>query len=54
MADADRPDERSLLLKLFEAAVAAADPVLCVPANLPDPPKGRTIVIEPVPGLLDV
>ena len=45
MADTDRLDERSLLLKLFEAAVAAADPVLCVPANLPDPPKGRTIVI---------
>ena len=45
MADADRRDERSLLLTLFEAAVAAADPALCVPANLPDPPKGRTIVI---------
>lgn len=30
---------------MFEAAVAAAAPDSCVPANLPPPPKGRTVVI---------
>ena len=29
---------------LFEAAVATARPELCVPPNLPEPPKGRLIV----------
>jgi hydroxypyruvate reductase len=36
---------RAFLQSLFEAAIAAADPVRCVPPNLPDPPRGRTIVI---------
>ena len=35
----------TLLRSLFDAAVAAADPALCVPPNLPAPPKGRTIVV---------
>jgi len=39
------PDYRNLLRSLFDAAVAAAQPVLCLPAHLPPPPKGRTIVI---------
>lgn len=30
---------------MFGAAVAAADPRICVPPNLPPPPKGRTIVV---------
>jgi hydroxypyruvate reductase len=30
---------------MFEAAVAAADPGHCLPAWLPPPPKGRTVVI---------
>lgn len=30
---------------LFDAAVAAADPKLCVPQHLPEPPAGRTLVI---------
>jgi hydroxypyruvate reductase len=30
---------------MFDAAVAAAQPALCLPAHLPPPPKGRTIVI---------
>ncbi len=30
---------------MFDAAVAAAAPALCVPKFLPKPPKGRTIVI---------
>jgi hydroxypyruvate reductase len=34
-----------LLHRLFEAALGAADPALCVPRHLPTPPKGRTIVV---------
>lgn len=36
---------RALLRQMFDAAVAAAQPALCLPAHLPAPPKGRTIVI---------
>ena len=36
---------RDLLRQMFEAAIAAAQPALCVPANLPEPPKGRLVVI---------
>lgn len=36
---------RQFLRALFDAAVAAADPALCVPPNLPERPKGRTLVI---------
>ncbi|MBI5923766.1 MAG: glycerate kinase [Betaproteobacteria bacterium] len=36
---------RGLLRKMFDAAVAAAQPDLCIPAHLPDPPRGRLIVI---------
>ena len=36
---------RRLLSSLFEAAVAAADPTRIIPAWLPEPPRGRTIVI---------
>jgi hydroxypyruvate reductase len=35
---------RALLMAMFEAAVATARPELCVPPNLPEPPKGRLIV----------
>jgi hydroxypyruvate reductase len=38
-------DQRSLLRRMFEAAIAAAQPALCIPPHLPAPPKGRTIVI---------
>jgi glycerate 2-kinase len=38
-------DRRALLRQLFDAAIAAAQPALCLPAHLPPPPKGRTIVI---------
>ena len=38
-------DRRPLLRSLFDAAVAAAQPALCLPPHLPEPPKGRTIVI---------
>src|SRR5437667_11436619 len=30
---------------MFEAAVAAASPALCVPRYLPKPPTGRTVVV---------
>lgn len=38
-------DKLSILRDLFDTAVAAADPMLCVPPNLPNLPKGRLIVI---------
>ena len=38
-------DKDGLLRAIFDAAVAAADPMLRVPPFLPRPPKGRTIVI---------
>ena len=42
----ERPaDRRPLLRSLFDAAVAAAQPALCLPRHLPPRPKGRTIVI---------
>lgn len=36
---------RDLLLGSFHAALAAADPLKIVPQHLPQPPKGRTLVI---------
>jgi glycerate 2-kinase len=38
-------DYRKLLRDLFDAAVAAASPTLCVPKYLPNPPRGRTVVV---------
>ncbi len=35
----------AVLRQMFDAAVAAAQPSLCLPPHLPPPPKGRTIVI---------
>lgn len=37
--------DQALLRKMFDAAVAAAAPALCVTQSMPPPPKGRTIVI---------
>ena len=39
------PSPRELLLGSFQAALAAADPLKIVPRHLPDPPKGRTLVV---------
>ena len=39
-------DERAMLRGLFEAAVEAANPVKAVVRNLPQKPKGRTMVIS--------
>src|SRR5690242_2038101 len=36
---------RELLRRMFDAAVAAAQPARCIPAHLPPPPRGRLIVI---------
>jgi glycerate 2-kinase len=36
---------RELLVASFRAAIAAADPLQIVPAHLPEPPKGRTLVV---------
>jgi glycerate 2-kinase len=38
-------DPPGLLFRLFEAMVAAADPARLLPALLPHPPRGRTVVI---------
>jgi glycerate 2-kinase len=36
---------RELLRLMFDAAIASAQPALCVPRHLPAPPRGRLIVI---------
>jgi hydroxypyruvate reductase len=41
----DVKDPRALLQRLFQAAIDAAQPALCLPPHLPAPPRGRTIVI---------
>jgi len=38
----DNPQD--FLRSLFDAGVAAANPMLCVPPFLPSPPKGKTVV----------
>ncbi len=37
--------ERELLRRMFDAAIAAAQPALCLPPHLPAAPTGRTIVL---------
>jgi len=39
------PAPRILLRQLFDTAIAAAQPALCLPAHLPPRPKGRTVVV---------
>jgi hydroxypyruvate reductase len=36
---------KDLLLRMFQAAIDAAQPALCLPPYLPSPPEGRLIVI---------
>jgi glycerate 2-kinase len=38
-------DPRILLRRLFDAAVASAQPAHCLPPHLPRPPNGRTLVV---------
>jgi glycerate 2-kinase len=42
---ADLSEPRELLVQSFQAAVAAADPLVIVPPQLPRPPAGRTLVV---------
>jgi hydroxypyruvate reductase len=39
------PTPRGVLQRLFDAALAAADPARCLPPHLPPQPVGRTIVV---------
>ncbi|AWI74272.1 glycerate kinase [Parazoarcus communis] len=39
------PAPRDLLRRMFDAAIAAAQPAHCVPPHLPRPPNGRLVVI---------
>lgn len=43
MSPTDKPD--IFLRNLFDAALAAVSPSVCVPGHLPPPPQGRTLVI---------
>jgi hydroxypyruvate reductase len=45
MNPATKPAPGELLIGSFHAALAAADPLAIVPAHLPRPPKGRTLVV---------
>ncbi|MFL6660247.1 MAG: glycerate kinase [Massilia sp.] len=39
------PSPDALLRHMFDAAIAAAQPAVCLPPHLPSPPRGRTLVI---------
>ncbi|NNE80096.1 MAG: glycerate kinase [Silicimonas sp.] len=39
------PEDKHLLIRMFQAAVAAADPKLALAPHIPPKPKGRTVVI---------
>jgi hydroxypyruvate reductase len=45
MSDAARPSPRALLRQLFAAAIASAQPAVCIPPHLPPPPRGRLLVL---------
>lgn len=38
-------DARALLRKMFDAAIASAQPAVTIKAHLPEPPRGRLVVI---------
>ena len=38
-------EPRLLLRQMFDAAIASAQPALCIPPHLPEAPRGRLIVI---------
>jgi hydroxypyruvate reductase len=40
-----KPTEREFLRQLLDAAIASAQPSICVPPHLPSAPRGRTIVL---------
>jgi hydroxypyruvate reductase len=45
MARAGLDDPKALLVRLFEAAIASAQPARVMLSHLPEPPRGRTLVI---------
>jgi hydroxypyruvate reductase len=46
MAQSQGDDQRQVLRMMYDAATAAADPALCLPAHLPQPPRrGQLIVV---------
>jgi hydroxypyruvate reductase len=45
VSKADLADPRALLRRMFDAAIEAAQPARIVPPHLPQPPKGRLVVI---------
>lgn len=45
MSLAHEAPHRALLERLFRAAIEAAQPLHCLPPYLPEPPRGRTLVI---------
>ncbi|MDP3653152.1 MAG: glycerate kinase [Rhodoferax sp.] len=45
MPSTPQPAPVEALLRLYQAALAAADPMKVVPAWLPPPPRGRTVVV---------
>jgi hydroxypyruvate reductase len=40
-----RPAAKELLRQMFDAAIASAQPAVCVPPHLPEAPRGRLIVV---------
>ena len=45
IAAGDAASDRALLIRLFDEAVKAADPEVCLTGYIPAPPKGRLVVI---------
>ena len=41
----NQSSSQTLLRRMFDAAIASAQPALCIPAHLPAPPAGRLVVI---------
>src|SRR5580698_8303335 len=39
------PSAKAFLRRMFDAAIASAQPAVCVPPHLPEPPLGRLIVV---------
>jgi glycerate 2-kinase len=40
-----RPAPKELLRQMFDAAIASAQPAVCIPPHLPEAPRGRLIVV---------
>ena len=45
MSSVRHDEPRALLRRMFDAAINAAQPSLCIPRYLPQPPRGRLVVI---------